>query len=228
MEMTMTDWAEREIAIAKKRERGDKPEDEWDYDCACYDSALKAYKALLEDGHSGYSWSITTNILQRLMREEPLTPIQDDDELWKKVGSVGEDCEEYQNIRRFSLFKSVHKDGTVIYIDSKRFICEDVNGSMFHNGFVSKIALEYAPITFPYTPKQYKVYVEEFLVDPRNGDYDTMAISYILNVKTGKVINVDRYFKEKDQSFVEIDVNEYLKRKACRIIKEEPNHGQEV
>lgn len=170
MEMTMTDWAEREIAIAKKRERRDNPEDEWDYGCACYDSALKAYKSLLEDGHSGYSWSITANIFQRLIREEPLTPIQDDDAFWKEVSSVKEGCKEYQNIRYFALFKCIHKDGTVTYSDTNRFICEDVNGVTFHNGFVSNVALEYAPITFPYIPRQYKIYVEEFLVDPKNGE----------------------------------------------------------
>lgn len=28
--MSMLEWAKNEIAIASKRERGDKPEDEWD------------------------------------------------------------------------------------------------------------------------------------------------------------------------------------------------------
>lgn len=29
--MSMTEWAKREVEIASKRERGDKPESEWDY-----------------------------------------------------------------------------------------------------------------------------------------------------------------------------------------------------
>lgn len=39
-------WAEREIEIACKHERGDSgsKDGEWDYGCACYESALKAYK----------------------------------------------------------------------------------------------------------------------------------------------------------------------------------------
>lgn len=41
--MSMMEWAKREVEIASKRERGDKPESEWDYGCACYDSALKAF-----------------------------------------------------------------------------------------------------------------------------------------------------------------------------------------
>ena len=54
--MSMQTWAEKEIEIACKRERADsKVEDgELDYGCACYESALKAYKSLIEDGHSGF------------------------------------------------------------------------------------------------------------------------------------------------------------------------------
>lgn len=57
--MSMMEWAKREVEIASKRERGDKPESEWDYGCACYDSALKAFESLCGDGHSGFSIGIT-------------------------------------------------------------------------------------------------------------------------------------------------------------------------
>ena len=69
--MGMFDWAKHEIELAKQFERkdSDNNEDEFDYGCACYDSALKAYNALLEDGHSGMSISITKNILNRLIDE---------------------------------------------------------------------------------------------------------------------------------------------------------------
>ena len=45
--MSMLEWAKDEVAIAIKRERGDKPEGEWDYGCACYDSAMRAFESLL-------------------------------------------------------------------------------------------------------------------------------------------------------------------------------------
>lgn len=32
--MSMMEWAKREVEIASKRERGYKPESEWDYGCA--------------------------------------------------------------------------------------------------------------------------------------------------------------------------------------------------
>lgn len=61
--MSMLEWAKNEVAIASKRERGDKPEGEWDYGCACYDSAMRAFESLLGDGHSGMSIGFTKNIL---------------------------------------------------------------------------------------------------------------------------------------------------------------------
>ena len=39
----MLDWAEREVAIACGKENPNKKDREFDYDCACYKSALKAY-----------------------------------------------------------------------------------------------------------------------------------------------------------------------------------------
>ena len=82
--MSMTEWAKREVEIASKRERGDKPESEWDYGCACYDSALKAFESLCGDGHSGFSIGITKGILNRLIDGKPLTPIEDIEEHSKK------------------------------------------------------------------------------------------------------------------------------------------------
>ena len=79
--MGMYEWAEQECRLACKKENPnfDFDSDDFDYGCSCYKSALKAYKSLLEDEHSGMSFSFTRNILERLMRGEPLTPITDDD-----------------------------------------------------------------------------------------------------------------------------------------------------
>ena len=63
----MTDWAKREVEIACKREAPGRKDGEWDYGCACYESALKAYLSLMEDEHSGMSFSITRSILNRLI-----------------------------------------------------------------------------------------------------------------------------------------------------------------
>ena len=71
--MSMYEWAEQECRLACKKENPnfDFDSDDFDYGCSCYKSALKAYKSLLEDEHSGMSFSFTRNILDRLMRGEP-------------------------------------------------------------------------------------------------------------------------------------------------------------
>ena len=77
--MSMQTWAEKEIEIACKRD-GD-----WDYGCACYESALKAFKSLMGDGHSVFSIGVTKHILNRLIDGKPLTPIEDMDDWWGRI-----------------------------------------------------------------------------------------------------------------------------------------------
>lgn len=69
--MSLITWAEKEVERYKKNKDI--------YTQMCADSALKAYKSLLDDGHSGSSFSFTRNILTRLMDSFPLMPIEDSD-----------------------------------------------------------------------------------------------------------------------------------------------------
>jgi hypothetical protein len=73
---------------------------------------------------------------------------------------------------------------------------------------------ELYPITMPYMPsdRAYKVYTEDFLTDPKNGDYDTVGILYVITPSMEKV-EINRYFKEAPNGFAEIDESEYVKRK---------------
>ena len=79
------DWAKREVEIACKRENPNRKEGKFDYGCACYASALKAFESLCEDGHSGYSIRIAQSILNRLIDGMPLTPIEDTYYVWNLV-----------------------------------------------------------------------------------------------------------------------------------------------
>ena len=74
--MSMYDWARQEVQLAKAELKGNK-NDEAQYMIACYDSALRAYEKLMKDGHSGMSFAITRGILEKLMHEIPLTPVED-------------------------------------------------------------------------------------------------------------------------------------------------------
>lgn len=53
--MGMSEWAKREVELACKRDRENRPKEEFDdefnYGCACYASALKAFKSLLDDAN---------------------------------------------------------------------------------------------------------------------------------------------------------------------------------
>lgn len=214
--MSMTDWAENEVRIACERERAESktPEDEWDYGCACYESALKAYKCLMEDGHSGMSFSITRQILNRLMRGQPLTPIEDAEDVWNFICTNEDGSKGYQCKRMSSLFKDVYPDGTVKCKDVDRYYVTYAENSntTWKNGFVMRIVDELFPITMPYIPGEpIKVVCEEFLVDPKNGDYDTVGILYAM--KDGEKTAINRFLAEKDGKMVEIQETEYQKRK---------------
>lgn len=51
----MLDWAKREVEIACKKENPNRKEGEFDYGCACYESAIKA----LVDDKVDYSYLTT-------------------------------------------------------------------------------------------------------------------------------------------------------------------------
>lgn len=217
IEMSMTEWAKREVEIAYKRENPDRKEGEWDYGCACYKSALKAYESLCEDGHSGCSFGITKNILMRLCDGLPLTPIEDTDDIWDDVSCMGNDeYDTYQCKRMSSLFKKVYNDGTVKYNDVERCKGVDIDsGWCYGGGLVDRIIDEMYPIEMPYMPAagKYKVYTTDLLTDSKNGDFDTVTILYV-KTPSGDKIDINRYFKESENGWKEIDREEYIERLA--------------
>lgn len=153
-------WVENEVRIACEHERkasGTK-EEEQDYGCACFESALKAYRSLLEDGHSGFSIGMTKYILVRMIEGKPLTPIVDTEDVWSdardRSGHRGE-VVNYQCKRMSSLFKYVYADGTVKYRDVDRFcgINLDNPNASYHSGLIDRVMEEKFPITMPYFPE---------------------------------------------------------------------------
>ena len=62
--MSLLNWAKKEVELAKIIEAKDLKEGEFDYGGACYDSALKAFKSLAEDDHSGMSIKITQQMVE--------------------------------------------------------------------------------------------------------------------------------------------------------------------
>lgn len=216
-------WAEKEVEIACKYERGGSgsKDGEWDYGCACYESALKAYKSLCEDGHSGFSIGMAKYILNRLIEHKPLTPIEDTEDVWNLISGADGDnniagYSQYQCKRMSSLFKYVYPDGTVKYGDTNRYYgvnLDNPNGA-YHSGLIDCVMDELYPIRMPYFPesKPFKVVCEEFLTDRKNGDFDTVGMLYAID-PNGVRVDLNRYFKESESDFVEIAVEEYEKRR---------------
>lgn len=219
------DWATREIALACQSEKeAAKGSDDWDYGVACYESALRAYRSLMRDGHSGFSIGITKGILNRLIDGRCLTPIEDTPDVWNDISTemgIKEGRKEYQCKRMSSLFKKVAPDGTVTYSDIERVHAVSVDNPnvAYQNGFITRLIDKIFPIAMPYFPaaRKFKVVRDEFLVDPKMGDYDTVAYLEIIT-PDGKHIELNRYFKEtKENGMVQIEKAEYEERKANRV-----------
>lgn len=218
----MYDWAEQECRIACKKENPNFNFDseDFDYGCSCYKSALKAYKSLCEDGHSGASFNFTRRILERLMKGQPLTPITDEDFFIVHPEYAIESNEwlaehgiksEIQCPRMSSLFRTETLDGKVSYSDINRAYCIDIESpSDTYSSAKDRVVDEFFPITMPYMPEkgQYKVYCQTFLTDRKNGDFDTQAILYFIT-PDGKRVDVNRYQTEKNGKMVDITKEEY-------------------
>ena len=204
-------WAEEEIRLACKKAD--------DYGRACYKSAMRAYKSLMKDGHSGASIRLTRRILNRLIDVKPLTEIEDIPEVWNDISMWKSEegiVEQYQCKRMSSLFKDIYDDGTVKFTDVNRVSCIDIDCPIisWHCRLGDNIVDELFPIEMPYYPTKdpYKLYKEDFLVDPENGDHDTQGFFYLIT-PYGDRIEVNKFYKEQDGEWVEIGVGEYNDRK---------------
>lgn len=212
--MSMYEYAKREIELAKMFDQKEVEDGGFDYGGACYDSALKAFESLTQDGHSGMSVRLTKHILNRLIDGKPLTPIVDIPDAWNHIADTS-GRKDYQSRRMSSLFKYIYADGIVRYSDINAYICVDINtGVTYHSGLVQKIMDEMYPIQMPYMPMDHPiaVYCEDFLTDTKNGDYDTVGVLYA-NIPGGDEVLINRYFKEDaDGKWIDINQEEYHKR----------------
>lgn len=223
----MQSWVEREVKIAIDREHAADKEDcerrgkkynpkEFPYGGAIYESALKAYKSLLKDGHSGMSWAFTAHVLNRMMQHKVLTPLRGTDDEWHESGiKESNGTQMFQNVRQSSLFKHVNPDGTVFYNDVDRATCVDQDDprDIHHFNLSSKVVDELFPLTFPYMPtsKPYKVIDKIFSSEGKPGEFDTVGVIKVITPE-GEEKLVGRYYKEDGDTFVEISKEEFDKR----------------
>jgi hypothetical protein len=221
--MSNMEWAKNEVRLALEREASVDDESigiGYEYVKNCFESALKAYESLCDDGHSGMSISVTRNILDRLIKHQTLTPIEDTEDVWTEKFWKREDDQNrlYQCNRMTCFWKRVYPDGTIIYSDNERVCGVNMNNPecTYYSRLATSIVDDLYPITMPYCPpnRPFKVYAEEFLFDARNGDYDTVYIHYI-QTPEGDKVDVNRVFTESEDrpGMQEITLDEFEKLK---------------
>ena len=211
---SLSDWAEREVNLALKNNSDP-------YGSGCLKSALKAFRSLCDDGHSGMSIGITKCLLNRLIDGKPLTSIEDTPDVWNDTSDFWGEAGHYQCNRMSALFKTVAPDGSVSYHDVDRTILvevyDDGHESDWHSGLADKIVDEVCgTITLPYYPaaRPYKVYAQQFdSVDAEVGCYDTVHIIKIVDPK-GNEISCERFYAETGTGMEPISKEEYDRRRA--------------
>lgn len=150
--MALVDYAKSEL------ERAGLFDKDSDYEGMIGTVVMQIIEVFSAQGHSGMSAELVTQILEKLLRFEPLTPLTGEDDEWIDVSEVsGEPM--WQNNRCYRVFKD--KDGNAFDNEAKVFI--DPEGHAYTNS-ESRV-----PITFPYTPKIEFVQVEEEPEDGRAG-----------------------------------------------------------
>jgi hypothetical protein len=127
----LVDYAKSELDIAGLTADGDE------YDVAVREAALEIIEKFSDQGHSGFSAGMVTNIVEKLMRFHPLTPLTGDDDEWTEVTEGV-----FQNKRCSHVFK---ENGRAYDINGRVF--EEPNGCRFTSRD-SRVE-----VTFPYEPK---------------------------------------------------------------------------
>ncbi|SDI15160.1 hypothetical protein SAMN05192534_12338 [Alteribacillus persepolensis] len=132
--MSLVGFAKRELAVLE--EDGDDMQKEMN------NCILEIIETFSKQGHSGFSASYAMQIIERILRFKPVTPLTGEDDEWNVVD---EDLE--QNKRCPSVFRYNKDNKTAYNIDGKIF-SED-GGETWYTCEDSHVS-----VTFPYTPEE--------------------------------------------------------------------------
>lgn len=117
---------------------------------------VKFADQIKDNGIAGFQKGVLVGILERLINDKPLTPIEDEPDMWEILSSHEKSHTVYQCMRYPSLFKTVYDDGKVKYNDARRFVAEDIsaNGHLHLDDckIITNIMENCHPITMPYYP----------------------------------------------------------------------------
>ena len=140
--MSILDHAERELDLMGLSDDGDM-------NGMMRNHILHMVKEFANERHSGFSASYAIQVLEKLLKFEPITPLTGEDWEWNNVSEMsGETL--YQNARCGRVFKN---DNGAYDIDGKVFwewITDSETGEKFKSHYTSRDSR--VPVTFPYTP----------------------------------------------------------------------------
>lgn len=94
-------------------------------------AVLELVETFFEQGHSGMSAAIVSQIFTRVAEFKPLTPLTFKEEEWGETGLNGEAEMSFQNKRNSAVFKS-GKDDRPYYINAYTMQRDEVNGTCWN------------------------------------------------------------------------------------------------
>lgn len=140
--MSILDHAERELDLMGMADDGDM-------NGVMRNHILHMVKEFANEGHSGFSASYAIQVLEKLLKFEPITPLTGEDWEWNNVSEMsGETL--YQNARCGRVFKN---DDGAYDIDGKVFwewYTDKETGEKFKSYYTGRESR--VPVTFPYNP----------------------------------------------------------------------------
>lgn len=160
-------FAKRELDMLMPTGK-DESDNSYCYQKMINNSVMELMKTFYDQGHSGYSASITASLFNQLAKNNPLSPLNGDDSEW------GDDIDydgSQQNVRCYSVFRKNHDNSTAYDID--RFAFSDDDGrSWFSSGWLEEDLNLDNSITFPYTPWHERIYVKKTSKDGEDEKYE--------------------------------------------------------
>ena len=232
MEFDRKKWAREELRRAieiEEKSRGEKSEK--DLQNLAAEDAIKSLKIAewcYETGlDSGAPRGLVCQMFNQLMRDQPLSPINEDEDVWILDPNQPENGTKYVCTRLPSLTKLVTADENgekkVKYSDSGRYYAFDTfhHGRLYTGGLAESVLNDLVPIEFPYYPMgKFAICTEQFKAYPTTPDVDTIGIFH-MRAPDGHVIPIDKYFKltQDTGKWVKIDGADYQsRRKKARDI----------
>lgn len=112
---------------------------------------MQIVQIFTEQAHSGFSSAYILDLLERLLRYKPLTPLTGDDDEWEDCSQFG--INDLQNKRCPAVFK--RPDGTAYWVEGKIF--SDDGGKSWYTSADSHVDIQF-PFSVPLHSEN--IYVE--------------------------------------------------------------------